>query len=42
MGLDYHKAKAALRVSLSVDTRTEELRLALQAIVERALASAEA
>lgn len=42
MGLDYHEAKAALRVSLSVDTRTEELRLALEAIVARALGSVEA
>lgn len=40
MGVDYEDAKAALRVSLSVETSAEELGLALDAIVERALAPA--
>ena len=40
MGVDYEDAKAALRVSLSVETSAEELGLALDSIVERALAPA--
>lgn len=40
MGLGYLDAKSALRVSLSVDTSSEELGLAIENIVERALAPA--
>lgn len=39
MGIDYSRAKSALRVSLSVETSEAELDLALAAIVEHAFAS---